>query len=65
MTVANSRGVRCDGVWVAHDGSYEDAGGVVPFATELEALRYALPMDMYVTFVRFEETLRDAIRGKS
>lgn len=55
MTVANVRGDRVDGVWVAHNGRNE--GGWMPFATELEALRYAVRNSMNVEFVKFGESL--------
>lgn len=39
-----------EGVWLAY---YSDGSGCVPFATEIEALRHALPYSMAVKFVRY------------
>lgn len=39
-----------DGVWLAY---YSDSSAVVPFASELEALRHAISYSMSVRFVRF------------
>jgi hypothetical protein len=39
-----------EGVWVAFNS---DGSAFVPFATEIEALRYALPYAMAVTFARY------------
>ena len=41
---------RADGAWIAY---HPDGSGWVIFATELEALRYALPYSMQVKFARF------------
>lgn len=40
------------GVWVAYNG---DGSACVPFAEEIEAYRYAAPMNMSVRFVPFGE----------
>lgn len=42
------------GVWVAY---YLDKSACVPFATELDALRFAVDRSMSVRFVRFGETV--------
>jgi hypothetical protein len=41
---------RAGGVWIAY---HSDGSGLVVFASELEALRYALPSGMQVKFALF------------
>jgi hypothetical protein len=41
-----------EGFWIARHG---DGTGIVPFLTEIEALRYAVENTMKVEFVRFGE----------
>lgn len=47
------------GVWLAH---YYDGSDVTAFATEVEALRHAVGNGSNVIFVRYGESLTDAIR---
>lgn len=60
MTVANSRGERVDGVWVAY---FTDRSAVVPFASELEALRFAVTRSMDVAFVPYGTYIADESAG--
>lgn len=45
------------GVWIAH---YDD-GGIVPFPTEIEALRHAVETTKKVSFVPYGEPLYDSM----
>jgi hypothetical protein len=47
------------GVWLAF---YRDWSGLAVFATEVEALRYAVGKGMAVAFAKFGEDLREAVR---
>ena len=52
---------REGGVWLAYN---YDGSNVAPFATEIEALRYALGYSMQVIWCPYGSTLNDADNAK-
>lgn len=51
-----------EGVWVAYGSDYSHHLSTTVFATELEALRYALENYLTVGFLRFGDSLDKATR---
>lgn len=55
-------GTGPEGVWVGH---YSDGSAVVPFATEVECLRWAVENCASVAFVPYGVSVREAATAKS